>query len=654
MTMPITIDGVPASPEQVSAVREVFDALGLTKVGGKIKTLSGSNYVADAADIEETENRKFFTAAQSIALAALSGGLVLSIDTSSGYLFKFTAGGYEVATIDLALILRVAGRIIPRLATTSEVLAGLATDASVSAKDLATLLASRLDVTSRPGTSSGELLAFTDPALGRLAWVDIFGVLRVLERVVATIATPSEVSAGVSTTSAVSVAQALQIVNSRVLFDSNTSSGYLLKVVDSAGYLMFGIDIFGSVYPPSGSSATTSEVATARGTKPSLSAYLLTRNRVDGLPSAFDQPLFNSSALRETRRILRQLKEGAANTQFAAWLEGDSWSDNSGYWMNELVKSLVNEWGDAGPGYVSFVANISGTGGHSQLLANFTLASVSLLGAWTRILYTPTGNVSIPMPSPDLSQISSSTAGDKITLTVGGGLSGLSLFHRGGNGSVRYRYNGGAWTALDLTGVSTLETKDLAVPPAGALTVEIEVVSGLCEIYGAHCIRAANGIRWTKAAMFGTRSDHHVAAVAADWQRGFAKVAPNLAVLFLNTNDRYTLTPTQVKGYKSTWIDRVRVARPTCDILLVSAPENLAQGVSTAMADYAFIDRALAAERGCAHLDLQPAFGSTTSQYDDSPTGTGYFTTNDANARIHPSIPQGGAVVGEAFRRAIF
>ena len=332
-------------------------------------------------------------------------------------------------------------------------------------------------------------------------------------------------------------------------------------------------------------------------------------------------------------------------------------------------------------------------------------------------LYPTSPNLpAFTIPSPDLSCIISSIAEDRVSVTVPGGFNAVSLMHRGGSGGARYRFNAGSWTTLALSGSNALEVKALTGLPttcsflgkivgttltvlsvtsgaistgmevkgpgiepgttissgsgttwtvsiaqnvrtnflfAGAnMTMDIEVVSGTCELYGADIRNGASGIRWNKCAMAGTRADHHLAALAADRRRAYTQLASDLVLLMLGTNDRYVFNAATFAGYMSSLADDHRAATPNADLVLISPPENLATGTSNSMVDLAYALRTVADTKHCGHRDLQPDFGLTVADYGDS--GTRYFTTTDANTRIHPSTPEGDAVVGSAMDDIVF
>lgn len=369
----------------------------------------------------------------------------------------------------------------------------------------------------------------------------------------------------------------------------------------------------------------SAEVTAARGTTASLSDRLASI-RLDGLPSA---PLYGAQHLRETRRLLSALRSGAVDTVLSVCAVGDSWTDNRLHWIERLRAQLLSEYGSAGTGFVA-----PGRGAAD--------------GAVT-ITYSGFSALNFVSPSPHLLELESSTAGHSVTVTAPGGADEALLYYRGDTGIVRARYNAGAWSAdIPLSGTGT-QTVALPTPPAGAITLEIEVVSGTCVIYGVELRDTAPGIRWHKLGAGNSRAAQWAAVDAQQWQDGIAALAPRLVTLMLGTNDRHWYDEVSFSGYMQTMIDRVRAAAPLADILLISPPENLSAGPRD-LEDYSYITRQLAAANRCAHLDLQPYFGDPTDplgSYGDN--GAGYILLSDAS---HPSSV-GDFALTEAIYRAI-
>lgn len=376
----------------------------------------------------------------------------------------------------------------------------------------------------------------------------------------------------------------------------------------------------------------SAEVISARGSAVDLPARLAPMIRLDGLPTA---PVYGEWNLREMRRILAGIRAGEANTQLRVAHVGDSWTDSQNNGLQNLVRNLQGIYGNAGAGFV----------GVERGAADPTKATVAKTGTWA---VTQWG-----VPAPHIWQIASSTAGSRFTLNALEAADAVRLFYLGGAGSIQYRYNGGAWTALALAGAGT-QAATLAAPPAGAFTLDVEIVAGLSTIYGAEMQRNANGIRSHKLGASGSALRDWINVDGPQWQAGLSLLAPDLAVVMFGTNDTHQYPADTFAGYLTTMVGRIRAAAPLADILIVSPPRNLSTNAIYNLTDLAYASRAVAAAQECAHLDLQAYFGATPPHqvsptwYGD--TGRQYMLSTDM---YHPSKPKGADVITEALFRIL-
>jgi hypothetical protein len=115
------------------------------------------------------------------------------------------------------------------------------------------------------------------------------------------------------------------------------------------------------------------------------------------------------------------------------------------------------------------------------------------------------------------------------------------------------------------------------------------------------------------------------------------------------TNDQgSSRTPEQFRADIVTIINRVRAARPTCDILLIAPCENQRVN-SVAMADYAaqMLDIAVQSSN-IAFLNLQSYFGTEPLEY-SSTSARPWFNVDG----IHPEPEFGGYAMTDAILKAI-
>ncbi len=358
-----------------------------------------------------------------------------------------------------------------------------------------------------------------------------------------------------------------------------------------------------------------------------------------GPAPAVDRYTYGEWTLRETRERLRALTFGD-NTQLVIASIGDSWTHYAGRWCGPTAQGLKAAYGDAGPGWTGF--GFGGPGGQyvNGNVANPTCAP-SFLNAsdWNYSGYNASA-------SPDIASLTSAVPGTGVLVSNGpAGCSAVKLFAVGtADGLVRYRWNGGAWTELSVTG-SGLLVSPLAGLPAAAWTLEVEVVSGTVTLLGADVQKAARGVRWHKIAGTGSSALHWSRVPAAGWRDGLAALDPRLVTILLGTNDQFQYDAVAFKGYIQELITRVRTAVPAADILLIAPAENLA-GNAWPMSTYADALYELAVANDCAYLDLQYVFGDNPADY-AAGSSRPWFSADG----IHPDPLTGGRAITDAVLR---
>ncbi|RWC04211.1 MAG: SGNH/GDSL hydrolase family protein [Mesorhizobium sp.] len=413
-------------------------------------------------------------------------------------------------------------------------------------------------------------------------------------------------------------------------FEYETREDGDAAIIDADGNV---IEIFTAGEDPS------TDLADAAGDRDSLA------DRLDLTLDPYGNPrrhIWNEWKLRETRLRLRQLLVGVASTQFIAAFIGDSWTYRSQRFTEKVTNKLVADYGDAGGGWTGF--GVTGSGGLNGNAR--TTYGYSRSGTWTDDEYAES-------VSPDISHITSTTAGSKVTVT-GPALPVLSLsklFWIGtANGVVRYRWNGGAWTSLNVQGtVGGLETADLAgLPASGAWTLEIEVVSGTCSLAGIDLRATANGVRVHKLGASGSRANHWSDVDATKWRSGLALLNPRLCVICLGVNDKANdIAPATYATNLGTIIDRIQAEIPSCDIMVMMPCETASTETYT-MSQYAYEAAKVAAQQGVAWLDLQYVFGDAVAIYED-----GSDRSWLASDGIHPTDDGGGGVIADVVIRTL-
>lgn len=324
--------------------------------------------------------------------------------------------------------------------------------------------------------------------------------------------------------------------------------------------------------------------------------------------------------LVELRQRAQALVQGD-NTQLVIAIIGDSIHDAGAYnsakaWIEDMYDVL----GDAGFGYTSFTLLQAGVLTSYRGNARRALVPLTITGTWTREY--------IATDAPDRCGLISATAGDKITVAptiAGAPLSAARLFFTGtADGVIRYRWNGGAWTSLNVQGtVGALQTALLAsgMPASGIWVLELETVSGTVRPSGVDFQSAAKGVRFHNVSCSNIRTEHFAAANAAYWKAGMAALGAKVALIPLLTNDvaKSTVTPTtptQLYGYAQTLCSRLREIDADIDLCWVAAWQNdyLTAQLPAFATFYPALEQLMDEMHG-AFINMQFAVGPDPSRY---------------------------------------
>ncbi len=427
-------------------------------------------------------------------------------------------------------------------------------------------------------------------------------------------------------------------LDTAVIDTSYQGTDYLAGIVDSAGRILLSVGFDGTI---TGKIIST-ETVTARGNRTDLDTRLSQNLTAYGSPK---KHTWGEWFLRETRMRLRQ-RALSETAQLTIAMIGDSWTHAATRYSGVVASTLKTAFGDAGAGWTGFGWGFGGTssgwsGGNGSASSDMAIA---LSANWSTHY-----NSSV---SPDIADIYTATAAAKVTATFSGSgnVSAVNLFYiAGGSGNIRYRWNAGAWTALDISAGAGLLTAALASVPAGTWTLEIENVSGTTTICGLDVQKTADGVRVHKLGGTGSASSSWTAVNAAYWQAGLTALAPNLVTILLGTNDQgASMTAATYRTNLQTMITRIRAALPVADIALIMPCENQRVANTYAMSVYAKEAYELAAINNCAWLDLQYVFGETASQY-----AYGSARPWFASDLIHPDPTTGGRVITDAVYRLL-
>ena len=359
--------------------------------------------------------------------------------------------------------------------------------------------------------------------------------------------------------------------------------------------------------------------------------------------------------LRVTRMKLGQLEAGVSAI-LNVGIFGDSWGTLTERFAKPLAKAIRAKYGSGpGVGWVSF-----GRHSTSASIINGNIFSVSRdlptqftwTGSW---LFSYSGTKNPTNSSPDTAVVTSSTPGDALKATVpgtsDGGWSTCRLGFVGtSDGVIRYNWDGGAWTMLNVQG-SGLLFVDIN-PPAtvnASNVINVEVVSGTVSLCGIKPIGTGSGVRVHKLGASGSSLASWLSMDATDFGKALAEMALDTVIILTGTNDqRITGGATAFEANLRAFIARIRATLPGADILFVMPCENERTDNPVTMASMAARARTVASDLNCAFINLQYIFGENPADY-----AYGSIHPWFASAGIHPAPETGGYLIKDAIYRVM-
>lgn len=312
----------------------------------------------------------------------------------------------------------------------------------------------------------------------------------------------------------------------------------------------------------------------------------------------------------------------STTSRYGLALVGDSWSAVPYRYRERLCALMRARYGHGGVGacVLGFRTALAADDNNAPADASYTYYKTYTGTGWTSNFIT---NAS----ATPLTDLRSSTAGDGITLSsninhVHPGFTGAVLHYEGtANGVIKWRWNGGAWSAntnvqtsgvnfVSLTGWPTAALAAPANTSYAAYTLEIQVVSGSVIFYLVDLQSSADGIVIHGLGASGSRVSDWLAADATKWKTSFTNLAAikGAQVLFATNEQSQGLAPSVFEDNLVLMGGRIREAVPGIDLLFATPPENQS-GRAIKMPAYAMAARAATARISAAAIDLQPVFG---------------------------------------------
>lgn len=382
-----------------------------------------------------------------------------------------------------------------------------------------------------------------------------------------------------------------------------------------------------------------------------LDPTLLPATQTDTVPEYVER----AYQVRVGRMKLSQLESGVSAI-LNIGIFGDSWPTMAERFSKPLAKSLRAKYG-AGPGvgWVSFGRHSTSA---SIINGNIfsTTSSLPTQFTWTGSwLFSYSGTKNPTNSSPDTAVVTSSTTGNALKATVpgtsDGGWSTCRLGFVGtADGVIRYNWDGGAWTTLNVQGSGLLFTN--INPPAVVNTsnvLNIEVVSGTVSLCGLNCLATGAGVRVHKLGASGSSLASWLSMDATAFAAALTELALDTVIILTGTNDqRITGGATAFETNLRSFIARIRATLPGADILFVMPCENQRTDNPVTMAAMATRARTVASELNCAFINLQYIFGENVADYANGAVHS-WFAADG----IHPNPTTGGYLIKDAIYRVM-
>ncbi|MGH5111462.1 hypothetical protein ACRFGH_05565 [Klebsiella pneumoniae] len=361
--------------------------------------------------------------------------------------------------------------------------------------------------------------------------------------------------------------------------------------------------------------------------------------RTDGL---LKSEFFGLNFLSETRRALMmaEAKEG----QLIINIIGNSWVHNEWNLPRRLTQVLQDRFGDAGAGFAGYNRNFAHPGRAFLIVQS---------GTWTEETVTAPTSTNF---GPAGSQGVTSTAGASMAFQSLTGDTSVAIYHNADSSAspvikIKYKNNISGEstdeTQLTLTGTGVTRTELPSPPVTGNWTATLTLVSGTLAFCGIELKKSTPGVRVNKLGTGGSTWRQWTTLNRDGWVQGITPLAANLNILLESVNGSYSYDANAEATYTTEMASRVRSASAFSDVLIISPPQTL--GTPTySLRDFAYKLRGIAGSLKAGHIDLQPVFGQSLSDYNDS--GKKYIVAADVN---HPTYPAGQCVITETVLRAI-
>ena len=271
--------------------------------------------------------------------------------------------------------------------------------------------------------------------------------------------------------------------------------------------------------------------------------------------------LSDGASLTQWKAKASRVKSGIVQ-QARLLITGDSWTEHKTI-TNEILPLVRGDLGEAGSGWINL-------GAENNQLDNI---SVTKAGAWA---YRDLDTTSVfPHSSgPDGFILTSTAAGDTLTVSNLSKGNKLTVFYGKADGSFKYSINGGAETTIT-SSASGSTVQSTTIDISADSNIVFTTLSGTVVLFGLHLRKSTgSGIEISKMGN-GSCTGQDYLKISPTAQSNFNDyLKPDLVLIVLGTNDyRRGHSVENFKAGISAMIDGYRTNNPNCGFILI-APAN--------------------------------------------------------------------------------
>ena len=300
----------------------------------------------------------------------------------------------------------------------------------------------------------------------------------------------------------------------------------------------------------------TNGLLDASGVSPALLQYIFDNKPEDSTPVVAT----DGRSLFRAKQKVASLNNGDS-AQLKILFVGDSWSQRRKI-PQLFADQFYAELGEASTGWVGVGSDAS------AFMVPLNDATYATSG------FTLVDAGSAPM-GIDLQRIEAT--GTSATVSIGDLVAeSLTIYSYDGDGTFRYRVDGGAWTDVVGAGGGGTTATEITGLTDAAHDIDIDLTgnTGTVQLLGFYAQRTADGVEISKAGNGGTTADDW-STYATESAAYLSDIDPDVVFVSLGTNDAAGKeTAENYKAQMATILDAYTAAVPDASIVVMAAPNN--------------------------------------------------------------------------------